>query len=63
MLHGDETYKFLWASRTRDLDRIELFPPSLRGRLSRLALHVSRRARRTTRRILGDGIADRLVRG
>ena len=62
MLHGDETYKFLWARQTRDLDRIELFPPSLRGRLSRLALHVSRRARRTTRRILGDGIADRLVR-
>jgi len=62
LLHGDEAYKSLWARQTRDLVRIELFPPSLRGRLSRLALSASRTGRRAARRILGDVIADRLSR-
>jgi len=32
LLHGREPYKFLWARRTRDLGRIDLFPPTLGGR-------------------------------
>ncbi len=35
MLWGTEPYKFLWASRTRELHNIHLFPPHLGGRLHR----------------------------
>jgi CelD/BcsL family acetyltransferase involved in cellulose biosynthesis len=37
LLHGDESYKFLWASRSRELARLELYPPSLDGHLRRHA--------------------------
>lgn len=32
-LHGDESYKFLWASEVRPLFRIELYPPGVAGRM------------------------------
>jgi CelD/BcsL family acetyltransferase involved in cellulose biosynthesis len=31
-LHGAESYKFHWAKQTRDLARIELYPPGVLGR-------------------------------
>jgi CelD/BcsL family acetyltransferase involved in cellulose biosynthesis len=34
-LHGDESYKFLWANEVRPLSRIELFPPGVIGRMHR----------------------------
>jgi CelD/BcsL family acetyltransferase involved in cellulose biosynthesis len=30
-LHGGESYKFLWARGTRELTRLELYPPQIRG--------------------------------
>jgi CelD/BcsL family acetyltransferase involved in cellulose biosynthesis len=51
-LHGDEEYKFHWASATRDLDRMEVFPPHARSRLFRHAIHLNRAARRMARRVL-----------
>jgi len=62
LLHGAEPYKFQWANRSRDLGRIELFPSSAHGRLCRRVLTASRSARRAARRLLGDTMADRLVR-
>jgi hypothetical protein len=38
MLYGEERYKALWASETRQLDPFELFPPHLGGRLHRRAV-------------------------
>lgn len=35
LLHGDEPYKFLWARRTRELTRVELYPPSIGAWLRR----------------------------
>jgi CelD/BcsL family acetyltransferase involved in cellulose biosynthesis len=35
LLHGDESYKFLWANEVRPLDRIELYPPGVIGRVHR----------------------------
>lgn len=32
-LHGDESYKFLWASEVRPLFRMELYPPGVAGRM------------------------------
>lgn len=37
LLHGEESYKFLWASRSRELARVELYPPTLEGHLRRQA--------------------------
>ena len=51
MLYGEEPYKALWASETRQLDRIELFPPDLRGRLHRRTVDAERSMRMLARRI------------
>jgi CelD/BcsL family acetyltransferase involved in cellulose biosynthesis len=47
-LHGNETYKYLWASAERELLRFELFPPDATGAL----LHRLMQARRALRRLL-----------
>jgi len=62
-LHGDEAYKFHWASRTREIGRLELYPPHVRGQLYRRAIEASRAARRTARRVLPDAVAQRLAVG
>jgi CelD/BcsL family acetyltransferase involved in cellulose biosynthesis len=51
MLYGEERYKALWASATRQLDRIELFPPHLGGRLHRRTVDAERSMRLLARRI------------
>jgi CelD/BcsL family acetyltransferase involved in cellulose biosynthesis len=51
-LHGDEEYKFHWASANRDLGRTEVFPAHTRARLFRHAIHLNRAARRMARRVL-----------
>jgi CelD/BcsL family acetyltransferase involved in cellulose biosynthesis len=50
LLHGGESYKFLWADRTRELVRLELYPPSPSG-LVRLGLR--RGVRRAKDRLRG----------
>ena len=45
LLHGDETYKSLWANSARELERIELFPPTLAGHAHRLLRRGARAAR------------------
>ena len=60
-LHGDEAYKFHWARRTRELRRLELYPPHARGRLCRRAIEANRAARRVARRVLPDAVAQRLA--
>jgi CelD/BcsL family acetyltransferase involved in cellulose biosynthesis len=51
-LHGDEPYKFRWARGVRELHRLELYPPCLRGWLCRGAVETGRAARRLARRVL-----------
>ena len=62
-LHGDEAYKFHWARRTREIGRLELYPPHMRGRLYRRAIEANRAARRTARRVLPDAVAQRIAVG
>jgi CelD/BcsL family acetyltransferase involved in cellulose biosynthesis len=62
-LHGDEAYKFHWARRTRELGRLELYPPHVRGRLYRRAIEANRAARRTARRVLPQTVAHRIATG
>jgi CelD/BcsL family acetyltransferase involved in cellulose biosynthesis len=51
-LHGDEEYKFHWASATRDFGRMELYPASTGARIYKQAIHLNRIARRVVRRVL-----------
>jgi CelD/BcsL family acetyltransferase involved in cellulose biosynthesis len=53
LLHGSEEYKFHWASQTRDLCRLELYPHHARGRVYRHAIGLNRTARRMAKRVLG----------
>ena len=54
-LHGDEEYKFHWTQKSKELRRIELFPPRARGFLYRHAITANRAARRLARRVLIRG--------
>lgn len=51
-LHGNEEYKFHWASATRDLGRVELYPPGAGTRIYKHAIYFNRAARRVARRVL-----------
>lgn len=46
LLHGDEPYKFLWTGGSRELVRIELYPPTLAAELRRRVREPLRAARR-----------------
>jgi CelD/BcsL family acetyltransferase involved in cellulose biosynthesis len=52
LLHGQEEYKFHWAHESRDLGRIELYPPHTRGRIYKRAIYFNRAARQMVRRVL-----------
>ncbi|HYR92455.1 MAG TPA: GNAT family N-acetyltransferase [Terriglobia bacterium] len=54
-LHGDEEYKFHWASGVRDLGRLELYPPHARGRIYKRAIDLNRAARQMAKRVLTKG--------
>jgi CelD/BcsL family acetyltransferase involved in cellulose biosynthesis len=51
MLFGEEPYKSLWAIETRQLERVELFPPHFSGRLHRRTVDAERSMRMLARRI------------
>jgi CelD/BcsL family acetyltransferase involved in cellulose biosynthesis len=51
LLFGEEPYKALWANETRPLERIELFPPHLGGRLHRRTVDAERGMRMLVRRL------------
>ena len=63
LLRGDESYKFQWARETRELARLELYPPHLRGFLCKRAAGLSRTARSMARRVLPKPLVDRIVTG
>jgi CelD/BcsL family acetyltransferase involved in cellulose biosynthesis len=52
LLHGSETYKFLWTDRARELVRLELYPPDVSGGAHRAVAGVRARAGRLVRRAL-----------
>jgi CelD/BcsL family acetyltransferase involved in cellulose biosynthesis len=51
LLHGSETYKSHWSHHSRDLARLESFPPSSAGRFCRLSVELGRAWRAVARRI------------
>ncbi len=52
LLHGDEAYKFHWTKEARQLVRLEIYPPGVRGALYRSAVLLTRTARRLARSVL-----------
>jgi CelD/BcsL family acetyltransferase involved in cellulose biosynthesis len=64
LLHGDEAYKSHWSNGSRELGRLELYPPGSLGWLCRSSVemvHASRRiARRVLPRIVFDGLRAKL---
>ena len=62
MLHGDEPYKFDWAGKVRELERLQLYPPSARGWVCRQMVELDRMARKAARRLLPTSTADWITR-
>jgi CelD/BcsL family acetyltransferase involved in cellulose biosynthesis len=54
-LHGAEAYKALWTRDTRPIQRLDLYPPRIRGAVSHFAAQAVRRARRAARQLLSAG--------
>ena len=52
LLHGDEEYKSHWSRESRELARLELYPPGASGRICRSSVELERGARRIARRVL-----------
>jgi CelD/BcsL family acetyltransferase involved in cellulose biosynthesis len=52
LLHGAEAYKCHWARESREIGRVELYPPGGWGWLSRSAVEMARASRRMARRVL-----------
>jgi CelD/BcsL family acetyltransferase involved in cellulose biosynthesis len=57
LLHGDETYKSHWSRHSRDLARLESFPPGGMGGFCRLSVELGRASRALVRRIKPRGKA------
>jgi CelD/BcsL family acetyltransferase involved in cellulose biosynthesis len=51
-LHGDETYKALWANDKRELHVLEAYPASLKGRLTMHSHQVLRAAKTMARYVI-----------
>ena len=52
LLHGDEAYKSHWSGQSRDLVRLELFPPGATGRLCHGSIDLARRCRNVASDVL-----------
>ncbi len=52
LLHGNEGYKSHWSRDSRELVRLELYPPSVVGRICRRSVELDRASRRIARRVL-----------
>ena len=61
LLHGGEAYKFHWAKQSRELARLELYPPGARGLCVQALTGGGRLARGWARRVLRDRDADKLA--
>ena len=63
LLHGDESYKFSWTRDVRELGRVELYPPRVRGLLLQRAIGLSRLARKMGRRVLPRVVIEWMTAG
>jgi CelD/BcsL family acetyltransferase involved in cellulose biosynthesis len=55
LLHGNEAYKSHWSCDSRELGRLEAYPPRVLGWISRSSVELERASRRFARRMLPRG--------
>jgi CelD/BcsL family acetyltransferase involved in cellulose biosynthesis len=58
LLHGKETYKFLWAKETAELDRLHLYHPGFGGAVCRRAVMLDELAKSAARRYLPPAVLE-----
>jgi CelD/BcsL family acetyltransferase involved in cellulose biosynthesis len=51
LLYGDEAYKFAWTAHSRVLERLELFPARLTGRIHQRTAEAEHVLRALARRV------------
>lgn len=56
LLHGTEAYKSHWSRDSRELSRLEVYPPRALGWLCRSSVEFERGARRIVRRVVPKGV-------
>lgn len=56
LLHGNEAYKSHWSRDSRELGRLEAYPPRSLGWICRSSVELERAARRIARRMLPKGV-------
>jgi CelD/BcsL family acetyltransferase involved in cellulose biosynthesis len=55
LLHGNEAYKSHWSRESRELGRLEVYPPHSLGWICRSAVELERASRKLARRLLSKG--------
>lgn len=63
LLHGHEDYKFLWTRHERELTRLEMFPPHVRGLIYKHVMHLRWIMKRTIWRWVPQPIGEYLAPG
>jgi len=58
LLHGDEGYKSHWSNGSRELGRLELYPPGSLGWMCRSSVELVLASRRIARRVLPRSLFD-----
>lgn len=52
LLHGNEEYKSHWSRESRELARVESYPPGVLGSLCQTSVNVERASRRMARKVI-----------
>jgi CelD/BcsL family acetyltransferase involved in cellulose biosynthesis len=61
LLHGDESYKFLWTREAREIRKVELYPPSATGILFGRIAQAARVTRKLGWTILPQPLAEKIA--
>jgi CelD/BcsL family acetyltransferase involved in cellulose biosynthesis len=61
LLHGEEAYKYHWASKARELYRLEIYPSGARGVVGKAWKDAGGKFRRMARNVLPHEMAERLA--
>jgi CelD/BcsL family acetyltransferase involved in cellulose biosynthesis len=61
LLHGNESYKSLWAHESREIQKLELYPPSASGILYGGIAQATRAARKLGWTVLPQSLADKIA--
>ena len=61
LLHGSEAYKFQWAGDSRQIGRLELYPPHLLGSLYRRSVSLKRTVKRVARSVWPGAAIDHVA--